>query len=111
MFNGTVTIEVGFETKYPSEVIPIVKEKMANLVLTKEEIKRRIRANVAALINDYDDIEYVNSDICDNLVLFGKVFDDMYDVYNSLKLKEAKEIISNIDLTDCTTVVLVPFKQ
>lgn len=111
IFNGTVTIEVGFETKYPSEVIPIVKEKMANLELTKEEIKRRIRANVAALINDYDDIEYVNSDICDNLVLFGKVFDDMYDVYNSLKLKEAKEIISNIDLTDCTTVVLVPFKQ
>jgi hypothetical protein len=111
IFNGLVTLEVGFETKYPTEVIPIIKEKMENLTLTKEEIKRRVRANIAALINDYDDIEYVNSDICDGLVLYNKVFDNMYDIYNSLKLKEAKDIIDKIDLTDCTTVVLVPFKE
>jgi predicted Zn-dependent peptidase len=111
IFNGLVTLEVGFETKYPTEVIPIIKEKMENLSLTKEEIKRRVRANIAALINDYDDIEYVNSDICDGLILYNKVFDNMYDIYNSLKLKEAKEIIEKIDLTDSTTVVLVPFKE
>ena len=73
IFNGLVTLEVGFETKYPTEVIPIIKEKMENLSLTKEEIKRRVRANIAALINDYDDIEYVNSDICDGLILYNKV--------------------------------------
>ena len=111
IFNGLVTIEVGIETKYPSEVIPIVKEKMNNLTLTKEEIKRRIRANIAALINDYDDIEYVNSDICEGLVMYDKVFDDMYDVYNSLKLSVAKEVIDKIDTSDSTTVLLVPFKK
>ena len=111
IFDDIVTIEIGMETKYPSEVIPIIKEKMNNLVLSKEEIRRRIRANIAALINDYDDIEYVNSDICDNLVLYDKLFDNMYDIYNGLKLKDAKDIISNIDLTNSTTVVLVPFKE
>ena len=111
IFNGLVTIEVGIETKYPTEVIPIVKEKMNNLTLTKEEIKRRIRANIAALINDYDDIEYVNSDICEGLVMYDKVFDDMYDVYNSLKLSVAKEVIDKIDTSDSTTVLLVPFKK
>ena len=111
IFNGLVTIEVEIETKYPSEVIPIVKEKMNNLTLTKEEIKRRIRANIAALINDYDDIEYVNSDICEGLVMYDKVFDDMYDVYNSLKLSVAKEVIDKIDTSDSTTVLLVPFKK
>ena len=111
IFNGLVTIEVGIETKYPSEVIPIVKEKMNNLTLTKEEIKRRIRANIAALINDYVDIEYVNSDICEGLVMYDKVFDDMYDVYNSLKLSVAKEVIDKIDTSDSTTVLLVPFKK
>ena len=30
---------------------------------------------------------------------------------NSLKLKDAKDVISKIDLTDSVTVVLVPFKQ
>lgn len=111
IFNGVVSIEVGIETKYPTEVIPMVKEKMNNLTLTKEEIKRRIRANIAALINDYDDIEYVNSDICDGLVLYNKVFDNMYDVYNSLKLKDALNVIDKIDTSDCTTVLLVPFKK
>ena len=111
IFNGIVSIEIGMETKYPTEVIPIVKEKMNNLTLSKEEIKRRIRANIAALINDYDDIEYVNSDICEGLVMYDKIFDNMYDVYNSLKLSVAKEIIDNIDTSESTTVLLVPYNK
>ncbi len=111
IFKDIVTIEINIETKYPDEVIPLVKDKMVHLELTQEDLKRRIKCNIAALINDFDDIEYVNTDIVDNLITYGTVFDNMYDIYNGLKLKEAKDIISHIDLENCSTVLLVPFKE
>ncbi len=111
LFGDIVTIEINMETRYPEEVIPIVEEKMENLSITKEEIKRRIKANIAALINDYDDIEYVNSDISDQLVTNGKVLDNLYDIYNSLNLKDANTLISQIDLRNKSVVKLIPFKE
>ncbi len=111
IFKDVVTIEINVETKYPDQVIPIIKDKMEHLELTEADLKRRIRCNIAALINDFDDIEYVNTDIVDQLITYGKVFDDMYDKYNSMKLKTAKEVMSNIKLDNSSTVLLVPFKN
>ena len=111
IFNDTVTIEINIETKYPSEVIPIVKDKMTHLELTEADLKRRIKCNIAALINDFDDIEYINTDMVDQLMTYGKVYDDLYDKYKSLKLKTAKDIMAKINLDNCSTVLLVPFKE
>lgn len=84
---------------------------MKNLVLNEDDLKRRIRCNIAALINDFDDIEYVNTDIADQLVTYGDVKDNMYEVYNNLSLGEANDIIGKIDLDNSSTVLLVPFKE
>ncbi len=111
IFGNTVTLEINMETKYPSEVIPKIEEKMHNLTLNEDDLQRRIRCNIAALINDYDDIEYVNSDIGDQLVTYNEVADNMYEIYNNLKLDEALDIIKLIDLNNSSTIVMVPFKE
>ena len=70
-----------------------------------------IRSNIASLINDFDDIEYVNSDIADQLVTYGNVVDNMYELYSNLSLREANDIITKIKLDNCSTVLLVPYKE
>ena len=84
---------------------------MHNLTLDEDDLQRRIRCNIAALINDYDDIEYVNSDIADQLITYGEVADNMYEIYNNLKLDEALDIIKLLDLNNSSTIVMVPFKE
>ena len=111
MFGNTVVLEINMETKYPNEVIPKIDEKMHNLTLNEDDLQRRIRCNIAALINDYDDIEYVNSDIADQLITYNKVADNMYEIYNNLKLEEALDIIKLINLNNSSTLVMVPFKE
>ena len=46
--------------------------------------------------NDYDDIEYVNTDIADQIITHGDVCDNLYELYNGLSLGEANKIISKI---------------
>lgn len=111
IFNDVVTIDLNVETKYPSEVISILKEKMKDLVLTKDDLRRRIRCNIAALINDFDDIEYVNTDMADQLVTYGEIDTNLYGLYNGLTLEKANEVINNIDISHSSTVILIPFKD
>ena len=111
IFKDLVTIEVVFESKNVDKVIKLVKDKLKKLSITEEEVRRRIRSNIAAIINDYDDIEYVNSDISDQLVTYGSLDDNMYDKYNNLNVEEANEVISKIDFNNSSIVMLVPFKE
>ena len=82
---------------------------MNNLEITSEQVIRRRRANIAALINDFDDIEYINSEICDEIINDGKIKDNMYDIYNSLNIDGANSVLERINLDNNSTVVLVPF--
>lgn len=111
IFNNIVTIEINVETKYPEEVIKIIQDQMKRLKLNKEDLKRRIRSSIASLINDFDDIEYVNTEIVDQLISFDKVYDDMYDIYNSLNMEIAKKVLKAINLKNSSVVMLVPFKE
>ena len=111
IFNDVVTIELNVETKYPDEIIPILMDKMKHLEINEEDLIRRIRCNISSLINDYDDIEYVNTDIMDQIINHGHIIDDMFYRYKSLNIKEAKDILNLIDLRNHSTVLLVPFKQ
>ncbi len=107
--NGLLVISVKAETIYPDKIIEIIKDKIKHLEVSEEDIKRCRRAEVSALINVLDDIEYMNSDIAYQMIEFGKIYDNVFDIYNSINYKEAKNIISKLDLNNNSTVILVPF--
>ncbi|MBR1416794.1 MAG: insulinase family protein [Bacilli bacterium] len=104
--NDNVVIELDSETKYPLELIKILKEDMSKLVLTEEKLKRRIKCSIAYLISGLDDIEFVNSLIQNDIIKYNKINNNIYDIYQSLTLDEAKKIIKHIDLNNCSVVIM-----
>ena len=109
--DNVVIISVVSETKYPTEVIDKIREQMKKLVITEEDLVRRRRCNIASLINDFDDIEYVNSEIQDSLITYGELKTNMYDVYNNCKLEVALDIVKNIDMQNEAVFILKPQKK
>ncbi len=106
-----VVISLSVESKYIDTVIELIQDKMNNLVVDEDILRRRKRANIAALINDYDDIEYINSDIQENILEYNRVVDDMYEIYNNLDINLIQEIIGEINTDNYTVVELVPNKN
>ena len=111
MDKGFLVIEINFESEHVEEVLKIIKDKMHHLEISKEDIVRRRRANIASLINGFDDIEYVNSDLSYQLISFDKIYDDIFELYSNTSEEIAEKIIKNIDLDHNSTVILVPFKK
>lgn len=99
-------LSISFESKYPNEVVKMVKEAMKNLSLNKHRLERRIKCNIAKMIYGFDEIEYINMFIQDNIISYGKIIDDYYEIIKSLKLDEAKEIMKYLKGDNWAVVVL-----
>ncbi len=106
-----VNIIISCETKYPKELINMIKENMQNLDITKERLARRIKVNVAQYITSFDDIEYINSYIQDEILTFKKIHTDALDIYKNADLETIKSILKHINTDNIAIMVQLPQKK
>ncbi len=111
IFNDTVTIDVSIDSRVPEKVIDLVMNKIKNMELSEDDLTRRKRCNIASMIKDYDDIEYVNTDIAYQLVTYGKLITDMFDIYNNLNMEDAQKIMKKLNFDNHSVFMLIPFKK
>lgn len=109
--NNVLVISIIAETKYPTEVINKVREQMENLSITEDDLIRRTKCNIASLINDYDDIEYINSEIQDSLITYGELKTNMYDLYKDCEISIANKIIKEISFDNEAIFILKPKEE
>ena len=100
-----IVISIVIESKNIDGVIDIIKDKMKNLLISDEVLERKKRVAIANLINKYDDIEYVNTDIADQLIHYNKIYDNLYDLYMNINIKRVKEICNKINLKNESIIV------
>lgn len=92
-----LVINIISETPYPERYISIIKDKIKNLNDIENELTRKSRVAISSLIFSLDNIEVMNEMIVDNIVEFGHVVPNYYDIYKSLdltKMKKASKIIA-----------------
>jgi len=103
-----VIISVNFESKYPDEALPILKDKLEKLEIKEDTLKRRIRASIATIVLNYDSIEAINDDIQDDIIVYGKITDNLKDIYASITLEEVENVLKNITTKNMATIVMLP---
>lgn len=103
-----VLLSVIAETKYPEEFERMVIEQFQNLTIDAQGLKRRKRALISMLVQSYDDIEYVNSDIQNDIIHYGKLTTDWYQAYQKLKMEDVQKILESISTKEMATIILRP---
>jgi len=111
IYDEFVVIMITADTNYVDEVISRIENQIANLKVDKKEIMRKIKANVATLILDFDDIEKVNSLIQDDLINYHKIIDDALERYKSLSIESFKDVASAIGLQNKSILIINPEKE
>ena len=106
-----VVISIDAETKYPEELKNIIEENMKKLSLTDERLIRKIKCSIADIISGLDDIEFVNSFIQTELINYNKINNNIYDIFKSLNMDDANNILKHIDLNNEAIVVMMAEKK
>ena len=98
IYDEYVVISLNVMTNYVEEVLKLIKEKMANLVITEKDVIRKKNANIATLILDYEDIEQVSLKIQDDIINEGKIITDLKERITNItkeKLENVSRYLTN----------------
>jgi predicted Zn-dependent peptidase len=113
LVDDNILISIEASTKYPEEVVKLIKEKLQNMTITKEDFERKKRASIANLVFLYDDAEEVNMNIQDDIIYSNdhKIINNIKEIYENLKYEEALEQLKKIDLTNISVGIMKPKKE
>ena len=106
-----IILEILAESRYPNELINVIKETMNKLSITEERLERRKKCNIASIISGLDSIEFVNSHIENNIIHYNKINNNIYDIIKKLSIDDANMILKHFDINNISIVVMLPEKN
>ena len=101
-----VAVYVLSETKNTKKLIDKVVSTIIGKNLNKEDVLRKIKATKASLITSSDNIYSLNGKAMNNIIRYGDVQTNIYDIVDSLNYTEFKKVISKIDFSNYLTYVI-----
>ena len=103
-----IILEILADSRYPNELINIIKEAMEKLSITEERLERRKKCNIASIISGLDSIEFVNSHIESDLIHYNKIHNNIYEIIKKLDIEDANKILKHFDISNLSVVVMLP---
>lgn len=101
-----VLLFLNAETKYPEEIVPILKEAFRNLKMDEKELVRKLHSSIANMVLAYDDITNVNTGIQEQIMNYGRIIDNKKEICESIRLQDIKKTIEHIKIKEMAIVVL-----
>ncbi len=95
-----ILLSFEFETEYKEQVIDLVRSELKNIKLSKEELERVKKMDIANFILHFDDIMEVAQDLEEDILYNGRVCEDIIDIYKDMNLQTANSIASKITIDD-----------
>ncbi len=93
-------------SKYPDEVVPILKEALATISMDEKVLSRKLHSAIANMVLSYDDITDVNMNIQEQIMNYGNVLDNTKEVLESITLEDIDHVIQSITTKEMAIVVL-----
>lgn len=106
-----IIIKVTSKTKYPEEMIPLIKDKLNNLEIEWKDIMRKIKSEIANLVLGYEDVEEVNDMLCYCIIKYGKIIENEKEILENINLEMIKEVCKNISLKEMSILTMYPLKM
>lgn len=112
IYQDYLVLSIIFESRIYNEAIKIIKEKLSKLEIDENTIKRRIKSNISSLVLTFDNVNSVTSLINNDIMQYGKINNNIYDIYNKITLKKVKYVLNKIktDKNNITILKLLPKK-
>ena len=100
-----IIITINITTKYIDEIINRVDDKINNLLIDDISLNRLIKSNISNLIVGFDNIEYINNYIINNIISYNKINNNIYDINKNISIDIIKRVIKHINSNNKTIIV------
>ena len=106
-----IILNVSSRTKYPEEVLPILKEKLKHLEGNLEDVRRKIKSEIANLVLSFEDPEYVNDLLAYMLVKYGKILTNEKEILENIQDADIEKVMKKLSMEELSVLVIYPNKK
>jgi len=108
----SILLSLFFESKSSKKVIKIIKEELKEITITKEELERKKRCIITNIILTYDDMLNKNYIISNNVINYGKVNNNQYEVVKKITVNDINNVSKKIFLDKNISIMIIkPMKK
>ena len=104
--DGVFGISFNYFSEDPDKVIELIKAKLNNITITKEDIDRIIKSYMTNSIMRYDNIYNVSAFIIASIIDDDSINENKLNILKKLSVKKINEIYSKVDLKNVMTILM-----
>ena len=94
------------ETNSYERLLDKIRDTLKNIDITEDDLERKKRVLISNEIFSFENIEVVNEMIIDNIIFDNHIESDMMGILHSLNIKELRDILNSLDLSNNSVVIL-----
>lgn len=96
------------DSETPFELIEEIKKELDNIEIPEEEINRLKKVWISSEVIMIDNINMSLENIVDDIIEFGDIIPNKVEIFRSLNKKDYDKILSSIDFSNSSTVIIRP---
>ena len=96
------------DSETPFELIEEIKKELANIEILEEEINRLKKVWISSEVIMIDNINMSLENIVDDIIEFGDIIPNKVEIFRSLNKKDYDKILSSINFSNSSTVIIRP---
>ena len=111
IYDEFVGIMISSETDYDQELIKRIEYKLKHLEVLEKDFLRKKKGLIANLILNFEYISTINNNIQRDIILEGKIINNVKDIYENLNYDNLLDIMNNIKTNNKSILIAKPKKD
>ena len=103
--------QIVFRSEDPDKALESVIKQLHHLEYDEKDILRKVKAEIANLVTNYEDVENVNDYFVFSLTTFGQILTNEKEILENLTVSKVKELTQNINSYPYSVFTLTPKKK
>ena len=99
------------DSEKPNELVEKIKEEIKNIEIDEKELERLKKVWISSEVMMIDNISITLDNIASDIIEYGKLIPNKVEIYRSLNKEEYDSIISKVDFTNTSTLIMRPNKK
>lgn len=96
------------DSSKPDELVKAIKKELETYDVTEEDISRLKKVWISSEVMMIDNINMTLENVIDDIIRYGKIISNRVEIYRSLNKKEYDDIISKVDFSNSSTLIIKP---
>ena len=96
------------DSSNPDELVKAIKKELETYDVAEEDISRLKKVWISSEVMMIDNINMTLENVIDDIIRYGKIISNRVDIYRSLNKKEYDDIITKVDFSNSSTLIIKP---